>query len=56
MDQKPGVAFVFVHNSCRGQIAEALDKLLAADVFASYSAGTESEPRINQDAAQQTVV
>ena len=35
------VAFICVHNSCRSQIAEALGKLLAADVFESYSAGTD---------------
>ena len=44
------VAFICVHNSCRSQIAEALGKLLAPDVFESYSAGTETKPRINQDA------
>ena len=43
------VAFVCVHNSCRSQIAEALGKHLAADVFESYSAGTERKPQINQD-------
>ncbi len=46
------VAFVCVHNSCRSQMAEALGKLLAADVFLSYSAGTETKPEINQDAVR----
>ncbi len=46
------VAFVCVHNSCRSQIAEALGKSLAADVFESYSAGTETKPKINQDAVR----
>ena len=46
------VAFVCVHNSCRSQIAEALGKKLAWDVFESYSAGTETKPRINQDAVR----
>ena len=46
------VAFVCVHNSCRSQIAEALGKKLAADVFESYSAGTETKPKINQDAVR----
>ncbi len=32
------VAFICVHNSCRSQIAEALGKHLAGDVFESYSA------------------
>ena len=46
------VAFICVHNSCRSQIAEALGKKLAANVFESYSAGTEVKPRINQDAVR----
>ena len=46
------VAFICVHNSCSSQIAEALGKLLAPDVFESYSAGTETKPRINQDAVR----
>ena len=46
------VAFVCVHNSCRSQIAEALGKKLASDAFESYSAGTETKPRINQDAVR----
>ncbi len=49
---KPKVAFICVHNSCRSQIAEALGKLLAPDVFESYSAGTETKPQINQDAVR----
>ena len=49
---KPKVAFVCVHNSCRSQIAEALGKKLAADAFDSYSAGTETKPQINQDAVR----
>ena len=46
------VVFICVHNSCRSQIAEALGKHLASDVFESYSAGTETKPRINQDAVR----
>ena len=46
------VAFICVHNSCRSQIAEALGKKLGGDVFESYSAGTETKPRINQDAVR----
>ncbi len=49
---KPKVAFICVHNSCRSQIAEALGKSLAPDVFESYSAGTETKPQINQDAVR----
>ena len=48
--KKPKVAFLCVHNSCRSQIAEALGKHLSSNVFESYSAGTETKPRINQDA------
>lgn len=46
------VAFICVHNSCRSQIAEALGKKLAGDVFESYSAGTETKPQINPDAVR----
>lgn len=46
------VAFVCVHNSCRSQIAEALGKKLASDVFESYSAGTEVKEHINPDAVR----
>jgi protein-tyrosine-phosphatase len=49
---KPKVAFVCVHNSCRSQIAEALGKSLAGDVFDSYSAGTELKDHINPDAVR----
>ncbi len=52
MERKPNVAFVCVHNSCRSQMAEALGKHLAGDMFDSYSAGTETVPRINQDAVR----
>ena len=46
------VAFICVHNSCRSQIAEALGKKLASDVFDSFSAGTETKPQINPDAVR----
>ncbi|MFI3237885.1 MAG: arsenate reductase ArsC [Lachnospiraceae bacterium] len=46
------VAFICVHNSCRSQMAEALGKHLASDVFESYSAGTELRASINQDAVR----
>ncbi|MFZ7133156.1 MAG: arsenate reductase ArsC [Eubacteriales bacterium] len=49
---KPKVAFICVHNSCRSQIAEALGKHFAPDVFDSYSAGTELVSQINQDAVR----
>ncbi len=49
---KPKVAFLCVHNSCRSQMAEALGKKLASDVFESYSAGTELKDHINPDAVR----
>lgn len=49
---KTRVAFICVHNSCRSQIAEALGKKLAFDVFESYSAGTEKKSHINLDAVR----
>lgn len=49
---KPKVAFVCVHNSCRSQIAEALGKHFASDVFDSYSAGTQLKDHINPDAVR----
>ncbi len=51
-DNMPKVAFVCVHNSCRSQIAEALGKHLAREVFESYSAGTELKDHINPDAVR----
>ena len=48
----PKVAFICVHNSCRSQIAEALGKAFASNIFESYSAGTETKPQINQDAVR----
>ena len=51
-NRKKKVAFICVHNSCRSQIAEALGKYLALDVFESYSAGTQTKPQINQDAVR----
>lgn len=47
---KPKVTFVCTHNSCRSQIAEALGRKLASDVFESYSAGTEPKGAIDADA------
>lgn len=52
MRKRYKIAFICVHNSCRSQIAEALGKYYASDVFESYSAGTETKPMINQDAVR----
>ena len=49
---KMTVAFICVHNSCRSQIAEALGRHLAGDVFESRSAGTDISPHINPDAVR----
>ena len=49
---RPTVAIICVHNSCRSQIAEALGRHLAADVFESCSAGTERKERIDPDAVR----
>ena len=51
-NERKKVAFICVHNSCRSQIAEALGKYYASDVFESYSAGTETKPYINRDAVR----
>ena len=50
MSGKPKVAFICTHNSCRSQMAEAISRKLASDVFDAYSAGTEIKETINQDA------
>lgn len=52
MPGKIKVAFICVHNSCRSQMAEAISRLMAADAFEAYSAGTVTKPRINQDAVK----
>jgi len=46
---RPKVAFICVHNSTRSQIAEALGKHFAKDVFQSYSAGIHLKDQINPD-------
>jgi len=52
MNHKIKVAYICVHNSCRSQMAEAISKIIAADNFEAYSAGTETKPQINQDAVE----
>jgi len=46
------IAFVCVHNSCRSQIAEALCRHFAEDVFECCSAGTKPKERIDADAVR----
>ncbi len=50
--RKIKVAYICVHNSCRSQMAEALTRHFASDFFEAYSAGTETKPKINQDAVR----
>jgi len=50
--RKYKIAFICVHNSCRSQMAEALCRMLASDIFESFSAGTETKDVINQDAVR----
>lgn len=52
MHQKLKVAFICTHNSCRSQMAEAISKVLAADTFEAFSAGTEIKKQINPDAVR----
>lgn len=49
---KKKIAFICIHNSCRSHIAEALGKHFLGDKFDFYSAGTETKPKINQDAVR----
>ena len=50
--EKPKVAFICVHNSCRSQMAEAIAKILAEDAFEAFIAGVETKEKINQDAVK----
>ncbi len=52
MTKKIKIAYVCVHNSCRSQMAEAITKEIASDFFEAYSGGTETKPKINQDAVR----
>ena len=40
------IGFICVHNSCRSQMAEGWMKSLGADIFETYSAGTEEYPQV----------
>ncbi len=46
------VAFICVHNSCRSQMAEAFARIIGLNLFESFSAGTETKDRVNQDAVR----
>ena len=47
MRGKPKVAFICTRNSCRSQMAEAISKILAADAYEAFSAGTDIKGPIN---------
>lgn len=49
---KPNVVFLCVHNACRSQMAEALGRKLAGDVFHSFSAGSTPKAQIDRDAVR----
>jgi arsenate reductase (thioredoxin) len=52
MNEKPKVAFVCTHNSCRSQMAEAISRIFAAEVYDVFSAGTAIKNQINPDAVR----
>lgn len=52
MSGKLKIAFICTHNSCRSQMAEAISKVLAADSFEAFSAGTEIRKQINPGAVR----
>lgn len=49
---KPLIAFVCTHNSCRSQMAEALSRHLAGGTWISVSAGTHPAGAIDKDACR----
>jgi arsenate reductase len=49
---KPKVAFICTHNSCRSQMAEAIAGRLAPGAMEPFSAGTEPKKEINPDAVR----
>jgi len=44
------IAFLCIKNSCRSQIAEALCRQFAGDIFTSYSAGSEPGDKVDPTA------
>ncbi|HEX2938860.1 MAG TPA: arsenate reductase ArsC [Ruminiclostridium sp.] len=52
MSRKPKVAFICTHNSCRSQMAEAISRIYAADIYDAFSAGTEIKSQINPNAVR----
>ena len=58
MNNMPKVAFICVHNSCRSQIAEAIAKLFASDVFERYDMDMEKtqHPKLLVDIPEVDIV
>lgn len=52
MQEKPKIAFICTHNSCRSQIAEAFAKKYLSTQYEIYSAGTEIKNHMNPDAVR----
>jgi len=46
------IAFLCIKNSCRSQIAEALCRQFAGDIFTSYSAGSEPGDKVDPTAVR----
>lgn len=44
------IAFICIGNSCRSQMAEGLAKHYYGDIFDVYSAGTNPENKISENA------
>jgi arsenate reductase len=49
---KKKVAFICTHNACRSQIAEALAKHAGLEGYEFYSAGSEPQKQIDQNAVR----
>jgi arsenate reductase (thioredoxin) len=47
MSEKKRVLFVCIENSCRSQMAEALARMNALDLFEAYSAGSRPSGEVN---------
>ncbi|MFT8890182.1 MAG: arsenate reductase ArsC [Ethanoligenens sp.] len=52
MSDRPKVAFICTHNSCRSQMADAIGKAMVSETFEVFSAGTEIKGEINPDAVK----
>lgn len=48
--EKIKIGFICVHNSCRSIMAEAIARHKYSDIFEVYSAGTDFNDKVNQQA------